>query len=76
MDINTHPLYKFSSTEIWPIICKYANYSPIIVYLFCGSKNPDDSEEYLRQLLHEFDALRVTGFQNATNVFVINLCAH
>ena len=71
--LNGVPLFKSSSTQIWPIICKFTNYPPFTVSLFCGSKKPDDSEEFLRKFLHEFDVLRETGFQSANNVFLINL---
>ena len=75
--VNEHggSLYKSSSTRTCPIICKFAYYPPFIVSLFCGSKKPDDSQEFLREFLHEFDVLRETGFQNGNNVFLINLHA-
>ena len=75
VNVDGVPLHKSSSTQIWPIICKFANYPPFIVSLFCGSKKPDNSEEFLRDFLHEFDVLRETGFQNGNNIFLINLHA-
>ena len=44
VNVDGVPLYKSSNTQIWPIICKFANYPPFIVSLFCGSKKTDDSE--------------------------------
>ena len=38
VNVDGVPLYKSSNTQIWPIICKFANYPPFIVSLFCGSK--------------------------------------
>ena len=67
--------YYSSSTQIWLIICKFANYPPFIGSLFCGSRKTDNSEEFLRDFLHEFDVLRETGFQNGNNVFLFNLHA-
>ena len=75
VNVDGVSLYKSSSTHIWSIICKFANYPPFIISLFCGSKTPDDLEEFLREILHEVDVLRETGFQNADNVFLINLHA-
>ena len=69
------PPHKSSSTHIWLIICKFANYLPFVVSLFCGSKKTDDLEEFLREFLHEFDVLREIGFQNGNNVFLFNLHA-
>ena len=73
VNLDGVPLHTSSSTQIWPIICKFANYPPFIVSLFCGSKKPDYSEEFLHDFLHEFDVLGETGFQNGNNVFLINL---
>ena len=73
VNVDGVPLQK--STQIWPIICKFANYPPFIVSLFCDSKKPDDSEEFLHDSLHELDVLRETGFQNGNPVFLINLHA-
>ena len=75
VNVDGVPLYKSSSTQIWPAICKFSNYPPFIFSLFCGTKIPDDSEEFLREFLHEFDVLRETGFQNGNNIFLINLHA-
>ena len=62
VNVDGIPLYKSSSTQIWPIICKFANYPLFIVSLFCGNKKPDDLEKFLHELLHEFDVLREIGF--------------
>ena len=75
VNVDGAPLHKSSSTQIWPIICKFANYPPFIISLFCGTKKPDDSEEFLHDYLHEIDVLRQAGFQNGNNVFFINLHA-
>ena len=75
VNVDGAPLHKSSSTQIWPIICKFANYPPFIISLFCGTKKPDDSEESLHDYLHEIDVLRQAGFQNGNNVFFINLHA-
>ena len=47
VNVDEVPLHKSSSTQIWPIICKFINYPAFIVSFFCGSKKPDDSEEFL-----------------------------
>ena len=75
VNVDGVPLHKSSSTQIWPIICKFANYPPFIVSLFCDSKKPYDSEEFLHDPLHELDVLRETGFQNGNHVFLVNLHA-
>ena len=75
VNVDVAPLHKSSSTQIWPIICKFADYPPFIVSLFCGSKKPDNSEKFLHDSLHEIDVLRETGFQNSNNVFLIHLHA-
>ena len=75
VDVDRVPLYQSLSTQIWLIICKFANYPPFIVSLFCGSEKPDASEKFLHQFLHDFGVLRETGFQNGKNIFLINVGA-
>ena len=75
VNVDGVPLYKYSSTQIWPAISKFSNNPTFILSLFCGTEIPDDSEEFLREFLHEFDVLRETGFHNGNKIFLINLHA-
>ena len=75
VNVDGVPLHKSSSTQIWPIIYKFATYPPFINSLLCGSKKPDNSGEFAHDFLLEFDVLRETGFQYGNHVFLINLHA-
>jgi len=55
-NIDGLPLYKSSSSSLWPIMCKIANsqeFDPFTVGCYCGVQKPEDLEAYLSDFVAE-----------------------
>ena len=63
------PLYKSSSTELWPILClvKYNNSKPFVVGLYCGKKKPRDLDEFLSDFVDDLQNVLLRGIERNGN---------
>ncbi len=61
LNIDGIPLTKSSSTQFWPILAYPANtsVSPVPVGIYCGSKKPESSNEFLSPLVSEILELNI-----------------
>ena len=67
-NVDGLPLFKSSSTELWPILChvKNSQLEPFIVGLYCGKKKPADIFEYLEDFVTDLSQVLAGGVtQNA-----------
>ena len=63
-NVDGLPLFKSSSTNLWPIlcmICNIPNCKPFVVGLFCGINKPGNVAEFLSDFIKEFRELQETG---------------
>lgn len=50
INVDGIPLFRSSSTALWPILCLVKNVNPcnpFVVGLFCGKEKPGSAAEYL-----------------------------
>ena len=65
VNIDGVPLYKSSSTQLWPILCMIQGFSsPFIVAIFCGTSKPNQVTEYLHDFILEYKALKQEGYMH------------
>lgn len=56
VNIDGLPLFKSSSIQFWPILCRVCQpflSEPVIVGLYCGVKKPTNLDEYLKDFIDE-----------------------
>ena len=75
INIDGVPLFKSSSTQIWPILCSFNDFVPFIVAIFCGKAKPNSAEEYLFDFLQEFQHLQQDGIVLEGKTFQVSLKA-
>ena len=69
INIDGVPLFKSSSTQLWPILCSFNIFGPFIVALFCGSTKPNSVDEYLNDFVHEIQDLTENGISHGNKLF-------
>lgn len=75
-NIDGLPLFKSSSTEIWPILLRsdmLLDDSPCMVGLFCGRGKPDPLELYLNDFIKELNFLISNNIEYGNSVFKIKI---
>lgn len=62
-NIDGLPLFKSSSCEFWPILCKIKELSSqvFIVGLYCGRKKPSSIDSFLKDFVLEMEQLACSG---------------
>lgn len=62
-NVDGLPLFKSSSTELWPILCyvKQSQLEPFVVGLYCGKRKPVDIFEYLEDFVNDLSQLLSDG---------------
>lgn len=65
VNIDGLPLYKSSSTQLWPILGKIVNIKsdPFIIGAYCGSCKPKDIDKFLKAFATEAKTLAEDGFE-------------
>uniref|UniRef100_A0A7M5UW45 Uncharacterized protein n=1 Tax=Clytia hemisphaerica TaxID=252671 RepID=A0A7M5UW45_9CNID len=56
------PLFKSNGLDLWPILGMFVHPHPFVISLYCGEGKPNNCEEYLEDLLNEYNELRDNGF--------------
>lgn len=56
INVDGLPLFKSSSKQIWPILVSANQQPPFVAAVFCGTKKPDNVNEYLSDFLSEVNA--------------------
>ena len=69
-NINGVPLFKSSNTKMWPILCRFRDFSPFIVALYCGHSKPNNVEEYLSDFIFELQQEGIVHRETTFKVFV------
>ncbi|CAB4028785.1 Hypothetical predicted protein [Paramuricea clavata] len=75
LNVDGLPLFKSSSTNLWPVLCAIVNVKPIIVFpvvLTCGSSKPKDLE-FLEELINDLDNILKDGVQDGDRVLSVSL---
>ena len=75
LNVDGLPLFKSSSTNLWPVLCAIVNVKPIIVFpvvLTCGSSKPKDLE-FLEELINDLDNVLKDGVQDGDRVLSVSL---
>ena len=75
INIDGLPLFKSSSLDLWPILCKIINAGIYVACLFCGKKKPDPVDSYLDDFINEVKELQRTGFQYNNHLYEVHLSA-
>ena len=77
-NIDGLPLFKSSSTSVWPILCMVVNVElnnspPFLVGIFCGKEKPSSAKEYMSEFVAETKMLLTEGFivDSATYTIII-----
>ena len=55
------PLFKSSSTQLWPILGRVTE-MPFIIGMYCGASKPSNAADYLNDFIKEAIELSETGF--------------
>jgi hypothetical protein len=65
VNIDGLPLYKSSSTQLWPILGKVVGIEsgPFLIGAYCGSSKPKNIDEFLKAFVMEAKALAEDGFE-------------
>lgn len=58
VNIDGIPLFKSSNSQLWPIICRFSDFEPFIVAIFCGEHKPNSVDDYLQDFLAEYKELQ------------------
>ena len=61
INIDGLPLYKSSSTTVWPILGMFGAMDQFIIALYCGKGKPTDLNAYLRDFCDEAEILKQNG---------------
>ena len=56
INIDGLPLFKSSSTQLWPILIQFNNFEPVVVALYGGTKKPS-MKEFLNDFVNEMKTL-------------------
>ena len=75
-NIDGLPLFKSSSTEVWPILVRsdvLIDDSPFMVGLFCGIGKPDPLELFLDNFIKELNSLILNGIEFKGSTFKIKI---
>lgn len=71
------PLYKSSSKEFWPILCKVHNipdiYKPFPVAIFSGNGKPNNVHSYLNDFICEINELTREGIIIDERIFRVHI---
>jgi hypothetical protein len=74
--IDGLPLFKSSSTTLWPILCLVKSNErtdPFVVGMFCGKSKPTNVEEFLAPFVREMQDLLANGIELADTQFAISI---
>lgn len=74
-NIDGVPLFKSSNTQIWPILCRFRDFSPFIVALYCGQSKPNNVEEYLSDFILELQQLLQEGIVHSGTTHQVSVRA-
>lgn len=78
-NVDGIPLFKSSSKEVWPILCKVFNhpdvYAPFAVAIYCGDGKPRNVHRYLEKFVEEINELQRHGFFLGEQHFDVNIKA-
>ena len=47
VNVDGVPLYKSSSAQFCPILCRFHKLPPFIVAIYCGNKKPSNVEDFV-----------------------------
>jgi len=75
INIDGLPLFKSSSTCLWPVLCAVVNVKPISVFtaaLSCGTKKPSDLD-FLSDVITDLKALLQNGITAGYQHVTVNL---
>ena len=75
VNIDRLPLFKSSSLELWPIICRFNGLKLFIVSVYCGTKKPNSINEFLKDFLMEYQLLKTEGFLYKNNRYTVSIKA-
>lgn len=79
INVDGVPLYKSSSMQLWPILCKVFNqpdiYKPFLVAVYCGKQKPSNVNNYLRKFVTEVNHLQDVGIRINDVFFEISIKA-
>lgn len=70
-NIDGVPLFKSSNTQMWPILCRFRDFSPFIVALYCGHSKPSNIEEYLSDFILELQQLQQEGIVHRDTTYKV-----
>jgi hypothetical protein len=62
VNVDGIPLYKSSSTQLWPILCSVNHSQPLIVALYLGKHKPNSVDDFLADFVKEVGDLNTNGF--------------
>ena len=60
--IDGIPLFRSSSVELWPILCRFNSLKLFNVSVYTGNKKPSFINDFLKDFLVEYQLLNTVGF--------------
>ncbi|XP_058987390.1 uncharacterized protein LOC131806751 [Musca domestica] len=70
--VDGMPLYKSSSTSLWPILCSFSefkNSQPFLIATYIGKSKPPDVKDFLKRFVEEYIYLKNEGFKIGDKYF-------
>ena len=71
-NVDGLPLFRSSSTQLWPILGRVKGAKPFVIALFCGNTKPN-IQEYLKDFVTELKVLMTGGLLCEQKHYVIKL---
>ena len=75
INIDGLPLYRSSSTQLWPILCYFGSFEIFIIAIFCGNSKPMPLEDFLHYFLEEWDKLKESGINVLGTIYHLRIKA-
>jgi hypothetical protein len=73
VNIDGVPLFKSSNAQFWPILCKFYDFPPFVVALYCGNQKPTPLSDYVEDFIREINILRRNGLVLNDKTFTVTI---
>ena len=60
---------------MWSILCRFRDFSPLLVALYCGQSKPNNVEEYLSDVILELQQLQQEGIVHSGTTHQVSVRA-
>lgn len=75
INVDGLPLFKSTSSDLWPILCSINGQKPFVVALFYGTSKPNSVDNFLEDFLKEYERIQQNGVVFADRKFTVTIRA-